>query len=73
MFGEGRDIVDQPDQGKPDLDLVDELLNCATGDGGKILTKSDLSALLSKRRRECKASNGQYSQSFFHKMFGSAK
>lgn len=65
-----------PDQGKPDLELVHELLKGATGsmpDGSPLLTKPDLSLALAKRRAEAKASNQQYSESLFHNMFGSAK
>lgn len=70
-----RDSSLVPDQGKPDQALVAELLECATGRGRrgeKILTKSDLSKALSKRRVEAKAENHQYSESLFHNMFGSA-
>jgi len=65
-----------PDQGKPDLELVDELLKGATGkaaDGTALLTKKDLSLALSKRRYEARKTNEQYSESKFHNMFGSAK
>lgn len=65
-----------PDQGKPDLQLVEELLNEATGkqaNGEPLLTKKDLSLALSKRRYAARKSNEHYSESFFHNMFGSAK
>lgn len=65
-----------PDQGKPDLELVDELLAGATGtskDGKQLLTKKDLSLALSKRRWAARKTNEQYSESLFHNMFGSAK
>ena len=68
-----RDAAQVPDQGKPDLKLVEELLNAATGkgpDGKRILTKDDLSKQLAKRRAEARA---EYSESMFHNMFGSAK
>lgn len=68
-----RDVALQPDQGVPDLALVSELLACATGDGGKLLTKADLSRQLAKRRRECRVENAEYTESFFHNGFGSAK
>jgi hypothetical protein len=68
-----RDAAQVPDQGKPDLKLVEELLGCATGDGGKLLTKEDLSKALAKRRVEARAENPEYSESLFHNMFGSAK
>jgi len=65
-----------PDQGKPDLGLVRDLLKEATGqmpDGSPRLTKADLSRALSKRRMDARRTNPQYSESFFHNMFGSAK
>ena len=71
-----RDAAQVPDQGKPDLMLVEELLNAATGkgpDGKRILTKDDLSKQLAKRRAEARAENPEYSESMFHNMFGSAK
>ncbi|KAG9204722.1 hypothetical protein G6514_000506 [Epicoccum nigrum] len=70
-----RDAAQVPDQGKPDLMLVEELLNAATGkspDGKPILTKADLSKQLAKRRAEARAENPEYSESMFHNMFGSA-
>jgi hypothetical protein len=68
-----RDAALEPDQGKPDLQLVEELLKEATGQGGKKLTKEDLSRVLAKRRRDARAENGAYSESLFHNGFGSAK
>ena len=71
-----RDAAQVPDQGKPDLKLVEELLTAATGkgpDGKRILTKDDLSKQLAKRRAEARAENPEYSESMFHNMFGSAK
>ncbi|OAK99389.1 Cloroperoxidase [Phaeosphaeriaceae sp. SRC1lsM3a] len=67
-----RDAAEVPDQGKPDLELVEELLKGATGEGGKKLTKADLSRALAVRRRDAKASNEKYSESLFHNGFGSA-
>ncbi|KAM0721935.1 hypothetical protein Q7P37_002860 [Cladosporium fusiforme] len=70
-----RDSALVPDQGKPDLELVQWLLECATGkgpNGEKLLTKADLSKALSKRRIEARAENPHYSESLFHNMFGSA-
>ncbi|KAK4554220.1 hypothetical protein LTR86_008748 [Recurvomyces mirabilis] len=64
-----------PDQSKPDLELVHDLLATATGkmpDGTAQLTKSDLSKALSKRRADARKTNPKYSESFFHNMFGSA-
>ena len=71
-----QDAAQVPDQGKPDMDLVEQLLEIATGKGehgGPILTKEDLSKQLAKRRSEARAQNPQYSESLFHNMFGSAK
>ncbi|CZT18549.1 uncharacterized protein RCC_04393 [Ramularia collo-cygni] len=79
-----QDMALEPDQGKPDQELVDALLAEATGkkntttDGGedgegeRLLTIEDLSRALSKRRAECRRSNEEYSESFFHNTFGSA-
>ncbi|KAH4001670.1 hypothetical protein HBI38_076750 [Parastagonospora nodorum] len=67
-----RDAAEVSDQGKPDLELVKELLDAATGEGGKRLTKGDLSRILAKRRLECRANNEAYSESLFHNGFGSA-
>lgn len=70
------DAAIQPDQGKPDLELVDQLLKEATGktpEGTPLLTKADLSRALSKRRADARRTNKDYSESFFHNMFGSAK
>ena len=39
----------------------------------RTLTRVDLSRRLGERRREAQATNGQYSQDFGHKMFGSSK
>ena len=71
-----QDVALVPDQGKPDLELVRALLSEATGkrpDGSQELTIPDLSRALSKRRAEAKKTNKEYSESFFHNMFGSAK
>lgn len=71
-----QDAAIQPDQGKPDLQLVEDLLKEATGkmpDGSPRLTIEDLSRALSKRRHDARKSNKEYSESFFHNMFGSAK
>ncbi|KAF3937757.1 Chloroperoxidase [Dactylella cylindrospora] len=64
-----------PDQGKPDLKLVHELLAEATGkmtDGSAKLTIPDLSRALSKRRVDARKTNKDYSESFFHNVFGSS-
>ena len=71
-----QDFALVPDQGKPDLGLVEELLDEATGtmpDGSSRLTIPDLSRALAKRRRDAKKTNKEYTENFFHNMFGSAK
>jgi hypothetical protein len=71
-----RDAALVPDQGKPDLELVRDLLAEATGttpDGVPQLTIPDLSRALSKRRVDARKTNPQYTESLFHNMFGSAK
>ena len=64
------------DQGKPDPELVHALLKEATGkmpDGSPHLTIPDLSRALSKRRADAKKTNKDYTESFFHNIFGSSK
>jgi hypothetical protein len=68
-----QDVALVQDQGKPDLTLVEQLLAEATGEGGRKLTKADLSRALARRRRDARASNESYSESLFHNGFGSAK
>jgi Peroxidase, family 2 len=71
-----QDVALVPDQGKPDLKLVHDLLKEATGkmpDGSARLTIPDLSRALSKRRYDAKKTNKQYTESFFHNVFGSSK
>lgn len=71
-----QDAAIVPDQGKPDLELVDALLKEATGktaDGSALLTIPDLSRALSKRRVDCRKANQEYTENLFHNMFGSAK
>ncbi|RDB17072.1 putative sterigmatocystin biosynthesis peroxidase stcC [Hypsizygus marmoreus] len=68
-----QDAFNQRDQGKPDAELVEELLNSATGSGrgGKPkLTIENLSWYMANRRTDAKASNPQYSLSFPHRLFG---
>ena len=70
------DVALVADQGKPDLELVNELLKEATGkmpDGSPLLTKKDLSLALSKRRFHARKTNENYTESLFHNTFGSAK
>ncbi|KAJ6500945.1 Chloroperoxidase [Mycena sanguinolenta] len=70
-----QDYQFDPDQGKPYLPYIDELLASATGkdkDGNLILTPEDLSRYSSKRRTEARATNPEFTLDNFHKMFGSA-
>jgi len=60
-----------PDQSKPAPDLIEELLASGTGANGS-LTKNDLARFSAKRRVESRRTNGQYSMSFSHKLFGSS-
>lgn len=71
-----QDVALVPDQGKPDLNLVQDLLEGATGtmpDGSPRLTIPDLSLALSKRRADAKRTNKNYTESLFHNFFGSSK
>ncbi|CAA7266277.1 unnamed protein product [Cyclocybe aegerita] len=64
-----------PDQSKPHVPFIEELLSLASGkdnDGKALLTPKDLSDFSSKRRVEARASNPNFSLSFFHKVFGSS-
>ncbi|KAK7189801.1 hypothetical protein DPSP01_008784 [Paraphaeosphaeria sporulosa] len=69
-----RDVALEPDQAKPDILLVEQLLAGATGGTpeARLLTKQDLSAALTRRRVESKRENASYTESLFHKGFGSA-
>jgi len=72
----GMDAAFQQKQGEIHTPFVEELLSFATGkdkEGRALLTISDMSKILGKRRSECRENNKEYSLSFFHKVFGSAK
>ncbi|KAG6337016.1 hypothetical protein ID866_2076 [Astraeus odoratus] len=69
------DSIFQPKQGEVHVPHVEELLSFATGkdkEGRTLLTIKDMSRILGKRRAQSKATNSEYSLSFFHKVFGSA-
>jgi hypothetical protein len=68
----GKDTHHEQDQGKPCVELVEDLLSNGLGPKG-FLTRKTLAKMLAKRRVESRKTNGQYSQSFSHKMFGSSK
>ncbi|KAG6885218.1 hypothetical protein C0993_004778 [Termitomyces sp. T159_Od127] len=70
-----QDLHFEPNQATIHVPYVKELLESATGkdtDGNEVLTISDLSRVLSKRRAESRASNPKFSLSKVHKMFGSS-
>ncbi|KZV96010.1 putative chloroperoxidase [Exidia glandulosa HHB12029] len=69
------DVSRQPDQAVPAQDLVDQLLASATGrdkQGNAMLTFADLTRFSTERRDHSRATNGQYTLSTFHKLFGSS-
>ncbi|KAJ7235150.1 Chloroperoxidase [Mycena haematopus] len=70
-----QDFKYEPDQGKPYLPFIEDLLSSATGkdqDGTRMLTAADLSRFSSKRRAESRATNPDFTLDEFHKLFGSA-
>ena len=74
LLGEDSALV--PDQAKPHIKFVEELLASATGkdkEGKPILTSKDLAAYSSKRRVDARASNPEFTLDLFHKLFGSSK
>jgi len=72
IYRTGHDSHLVPDQSKPARDLIEELLASGTGGNG-CLTKKDIARFSAKRRVEARRTNGQYSMSFSHKLFGSSK
>ncbi|KAJ3984005.1 putative chloroperoxidase [Lentinula detonsa] len=78
------DTFHQPDQGKPHIPFIEELLGSASGKDSKakhgaedsndvvLLTSDDLARYSAKRRTEAKARNPEFSLSEFHKAFGSS-
>ncbi|KAF9484093.1 Cloroperoxidase [Pholiota conissans] len=73
LFREDSALV--PDQSKPHVPFVRELLDSATGkdkDGHAILTPKDLSEFSAKRRVDARATNPDFTLSTFHKVFGSS-
>ncbi|KAJ7512128.1 Chloroperoxidase [Mycena galericulata] len=70
-----QDFRYDPDQGKPYMPFIDDLLASATGtdkDGNRMLTAADLSRYSSKRRTEARATNPDFTLDTFHKLFGSS-
>jgi hypothetical protein len=68
----GQDSALVSDQSKPDLPLVNALLDTISGPGG-YLTVDDLSRYSTIRRTDAKASNTSFSLGTSHKFFGSSK
>ncbi|KAG2134793.1 Chloroperoxidase [Suillus clintonianus] len=69
------DTALEPDQSAKHIPFIEELLESATGKdekGNDILTTKDLSRILGKRRAVARATNSEFSLSFFHKVFGSS-
>ncbi|KAH8112824.1 chloroperoxidase-like protein [Phellopilus nigrolimitatus] len=65
------DVFHQPDQSRPAIDLIEDLLASATGPNNT-LTAHDLSVVSGRRRREARESNSSFTLSAFHKLFGSS-
>ncbi|KAG2017415.1 hypothetical protein CC2G_006925 [Coprinopsis cinerea AmutBmut pab1-1] len=64
-----------PDQSKPHIPFIRELLDSATGtdaEGRKVLTIEDLSKYSAKRRVDARETNPEYTLSKVHRTFGSA-
>ncbi|KAG2159330.1 Chloroperoxidase [Suillus bovinus] len=69
------DTALQPNQSTKHIPFIEELLEASTGKdqyGNNVLTTKDLSGILGKRRAVARATNREFSLSFFHRMFGSA-
>ena len=72
----GQDTFIEPDQAKPHIPFVEELLASATGkdkEGKPLFTLKDIATYSAKRRADARASNPQYTLDFTHRTFGSAK
>ncbi|KAI0717873.1 chloroperoxidase-like protein [Cerioporus squamosus] len=65
------DAVEDPDQSKISVPLVERVLRAGTGPNGD-LTPADLSRLLGQRRVEAKKANPTFSQASIHRFFGSS-
>ncbi|KAF4576265.1 hypothetical protein EYR40_000504 [Pleurotus pulmonarius] len=69
------DVHRQPDQGKPHLPFVEELLSRATGkdtEGNAVLTIPDVAHYMAKRRVDAPKANPEFTTSKFHETFGSS-
>lgn len=72
----GQDAALKPDQSKPHIPFIRELLAEATGkdaDGSAILTIEDMSRYSTKRRVEAREANPDFTLEKIHKIFGSTK
>jgi hypothetical protein len=72
----GLDTALEPNQSMKHVPFIEELLAAFTGKdkyGNDVLTTKDLSRILGKRRAVARATNNEFSLSFFHKIFGSSK
>jgi hypothetical protein len=72
----GLDTALEPNQSTKHVPFIEELLAAPTGkdkNGNVVLTTRDLSRILGKRRAVARATNKDFSLSFFHKVFGSSK
>ncbi|KAJ7092356.1 Chloroperoxidase [Mycena belliarum] len=70
-----QDVRYDPDQGRPYLPFIEELLACATGKdqaGNAMFTAADLSRYSSIRRAESRATNPEFTLAKVHKLFGSS-
>ncbi|RPD61717.1 chloroperoxidase-like protein [Lentinus tigrinus ALCF2SS1-7] len=65
------DAIEDPDQSKIAIPLVERVLRAGSGPNGD-LTPADLSRLLGQRRVEAKKANGTFSLAFIHRFFGSS-
>ncbi|KAG2347195.1 Cloroperoxidase [Suillus weaverae] len=69
------DTALEPNQSTKHIPFIEELLAAFTGkdkNGNDVLTNKDLSRILGKRRAVARATNREFSLSFFHKIFGSS-
>lgn len=72
----GEDSALVPDQSKPHVPFIRELLDSASGkdaDGKPLLTIEDLSKFSAKRRVDAKETNPDFTLGRAHKTFGSTK
>lgn len=72
----GEDTYHSRDQSKIAVPLIKDLLANVSGkdaEGKPLLTPKDLSAALSRRYADAKATNPEFTTSFNHRMFGASK